>query len=69
MTRSQLLDSVWSYDSITESNVVDIYIHYLRNKIDKGFDKKLIRTVRGMGYAIRAEGRERALRTRPRGSV
>jgi DNA-binding response OmpR family regulator len=55
MTRSQLLDSVWSYDSITESNVVDIYIHYLRNKIDKGFDKKLIRTVRGMGYAIRAD--------------
>ena len=40
---------------ITESNVVDIYIHYLRNKIDKGFDRKLIRTVRGMGYAIRAD--------------
>ncbi|MFN8616330.1 MAG: response regulator transcription factor [Dehalococcoidia bacterium] len=55
MSRSQLLDSVWSYDSVTESNVVDIYIHYLRNKIDKGFDRKLIRTVRGMGYAIRAD--------------
>ncbi len=55
MTRSQLLDTVWSYDSITESNVVDIYIHYLRNKIDKGFDKKLIRTVRGTGYAIRTD--------------
>ncbi|MGE3073732.1 MAG: response regulator transcription factor [Dehalococcoidia bacterium] len=53
MTRSQLLDAVWSYDAITESNVVDIYIHYLRNKIDKGFDNKLIRTVRGTGYAIR----------------
>jgi DNA-binding response OmpR family regulator len=53
MTRSQLLDTVWSYDSITESNVVDIYIHYLRNKIDKGFDNKLIRTVRGTGYSIR----------------
>ena len=52
MTRSQLLDAVWSYDAVTESNVVDIYIHYLRNKLDKGFDKKLIRTVRGMGYAI-----------------
>ena len=53
MTRSQLLDSVWSYDVLTESNVVDIYIHYLRNKIDKEFEKKLIRTVRGAGYAIR----------------
>ncbi|MCC6959342.1 MAG: response regulator transcription factor [Dehalococcoidia bacterium] len=55
MSRSQLLDSVWSYDSTTESNVVDIYIHYLRNKIDRGFDRKLIRTARGMGYAIRAD--------------
>jgi len=55
MSRSQLLDSVWSFDAMTESNVVDIYIHYLRNKIDKGFDRKLIRTVRGMGYAIRAD--------------
>jgi len=55
MTRSQLLDAVWSYDSITESNVVDIYIHYLRNKVDKGFDVKLLRTVRGMGYSIRAD--------------
>jgi DNA-binding response OmpR family regulator len=35
--------------------VVDIYIHYLRNKVDKGFDKKLLRTVRGMGYSIRAD--------------
>jgi DNA-binding response OmpR family regulator len=55
MSRSQLLDSVWSYDAVTESNIVDIYIHYLRNKVDKGFDKKLLRTVRGMGYSIRAD--------------
>jgi len=54
MTRSQLLDRVWNYDVLTDSNVVDIYIHYLRNKIDKGFDEKLIRTVRGVGYALRA---------------
>ena len=52
---AQLLDSAWSYDAVTESNVVDIYIHYLRNKIDKGFDKKLLRTVRGVGYASRAD--------------
>jgi len=55
MTRSQLLDAVWSYDAVTESNIVDIYVHYLRNKVDKGFDKKLLRTVRGMGYSIRAD--------------
>ena len=55
MTRSQLLDAVWSYDAVTESNIVDIYVHYLRNKVDKGFDKKLLRTVRGLGYSIRAD--------------
>jgi heavy metal response regulator len=54
LTRSQLLDRVWSYDMLTESNVVDIYIHYLRNKIDRDFEQKLIRTVRGVGYALRA---------------
>jgi DNA-binding response OmpR family regulator len=34
------------------TNVVDIYIHYLRNKIEKGFSNKLVRTVRGVGYSI-----------------
>lgn len=53
MTRSRLLDTVWSYDVLTDSNVVEMYIHYLRNKIDRDFDEKLIRTVRGVGYAIR----------------
>lgn len=53
MTRSRLLDTVWNYDVLTDSNVVEMYIHYLRNKIDKDFDEKLIRTVRGVGYAIR----------------
>lgn len=54
LTRSQLLDRVWSYDVLTESNVVDIYIYYLRNKIDRDVEPKLIRTVRGVGYALRA---------------
>jgi DNA-binding response OmpR family regulator len=54
MSRSQLLDRIWSYDILTESNIVDIYIHYLRTKIDKEFDEKLIRTVRGVGYSLRA---------------
>jgi two-component system response regulator MprA len=53
MTRSRLLDIVWNYDVLTDSNVVEMYIHYLRNKIDRDFDQKLLRTVRGVGYAIR----------------
>lgn len=54
LSRSQLLDRVWNYEMLTESNIVDIYIYYLRKKIDHGFEPKLIRTVRGAGYAIRS---------------
>ncbi len=53
MTRSRLLDTVWNYEVLTDSNVVEMYIHYLRNKIDRDFEQKLIRTVRGVGYTIR----------------
>jgi len=53
-TRSQLLDRAWSYEISAESNVVDIYIHYLRNKIERDAEEKLIKTVRGVGYAIRS---------------
>jgi DNA-binding response OmpR family regulator len=53
LTRSQILDHVWQYDRDFASNVVDIYIHYLRNKIDKGFKNQLIHTVRGVGYTLR----------------
>ncbi len=52
LTRAQMLDHVWGYDFSSLTNVVDIYIHYLRNKVDRGFGKKLIRTVRGVGYTI-----------------
>ena len=52
LTRQQILDQVWGYDYETMTNVVDIYIHYLRNKIEKGFGNKLVRTVRGVGYSI-----------------
>jgi heavy metal response regulator len=53
LTRTQILDHVWSYEFATMTNVVDIYIHYLRNKVDaKDFPTKLIRTVRGVGYSI-----------------
>lgn len=54
LTRTQILDHVWGYDLDTLSNVVDIYIHYLRDKIDRGFARPLIKTVRGVGYRIEA---------------
>ncbi len=53
LSRSQILDHVWQYDREFASNVVDIYIHYLRNKIDRGFISPLIHTVRGVGYTLR----------------
>jgi len=53
LSRSQLLELVWNYDILSESNIVDIYIYYLRKKIDHDFEHKLIRTVRGAGYALR----------------
>lgn len=52
MTRDQILEHVWGYDYSPTANVVDIYIHYLRRKIDKAHKQKLIRTVRGVGYSI-----------------
>jgi DNA-binding response OmpR family regulator len=54
LTRTQIVDAVWRYDLDALSNVVDIYIHYLRDKIDQGFSHALIKTVRGVGYKIEA---------------
>ncbi len=53
LTRSQIADHVWDYDFDYDSNVVDVYVRYLRNKIDKGFDVPLIHTVRGYGYVMK----------------
>lgn len=53
LTRGQIIESVWQYDQEFSSNVVDIYIHYLRKKIDTGFPRRLIHTVRGVGYMLR----------------
>ena len=50
--RTQIMDHVWGYDFVAASNVVDVYIGYLRRKIDDGFERKLIHTVRGAGYKI-----------------
>ena len=52
VTRTQMLDHVWGYDYATDSNLVDVYMAYLRRKVDRADDRKLIRTVRGVGYAI-----------------
>jgi DNA-binding response OmpR family regulator len=54
LSRTQIADNVWRYDTDTVSNVVDIYIHYLRDKIDRGFQRQLIKTIRGIGYRIDA---------------
>ncbi len=54
LSRTQIVDAVWRYDLDALSNVVDIYIHYLRDKIDQGFARPLIKTVRGVGYKIEA---------------
>ncbi|GAC1503283.1 MAG: response regulator transcription factor [Ktedonobacteraceae bacterium] len=54
LTRTQIIDAVWRYDMDALSNVVDIYIHYLRDKIDEGAARPLIKTMRGVGYKIEA---------------
>lgn len=54
-SREQILNEVWGYDFVGETNVVDVYIRYLRQKVDKGFGLKLIHTVRGAGYLLREE--------------
>lgn len=50
VTRDQILNQVWGYDYIGETNVVDVYIRYLRTKIDDRFNVKFIHTIRGVGY-------------------
>ena len=52
VTRDQILDSVWANYRFTSSNVVDVYIRYLRKKVDHGHDAQLIRTVRNRGYVL-----------------
>lgn len=55
MTREQLLERVWKYESATETNVVDVYVRYLRGKLDLPGQASYIRTVRGVGYTMRDE--------------
>jgi DNA-binding response OmpR family regulator len=52
-TRDELFNGVWGSDFLGDSNLIDVYIRYLRGKIDDGHDDKLIQTVRGVGYALK----------------
>lgn len=54
LSRDQILERVWGYDAEPEGNVVDLYIHYLRRKLDRRGVPSIIRTVRGVGYLISA---------------
>lgn len=55
LTREQILNEVWGYSYIGETNVVDVYIRYLRAKIDEAFQKKYIHTIRGVGYYVKED--------------
>ncbi len=55
ISREQILNKVWGYDYIGETNVVDVYIRYLRTKIDDKYGVKLIHTIRGVGYFAKDE--------------
>ena len=54
-SREKIENHIWNFDYEGGTNVVDVYIRYLRKKIDEGYDKKLIHTVRGRGYVLREE--------------
>ncbi|MBC6476663.1 MAG: response regulator transcription factor [Hormoscilla sp. GM7CHS1pb] len=56
LTRVQILEKVWSYDFMGDSNIIEVYIRYLRLKLEANQEKRLIQTVRGVGYVLRSEG-------------
>ena len=53
VTREQIESNVWNIDNDIASNVVDVYIRFLRKKIDEGFEHKMIQTIRGVGYILK----------------
>ena len=55
LSRDKMMNHIWNYDYEGGSNIIDVYIRTLRNKIDAGFEVKLIQTVRGLGYVIKDE--------------
>ena len=55
LTRTQMIEHVWNYDFDTMTNIIDVYVNYLRKKIDSDREPKLIHTVRGVGYVLKEE--------------
>lgn len=53
LTRTMILEHVWGYDFDTSSNIIDVHINRLRSKIDKDFERKLIHTIKGVGYVLK----------------
>lgn len=53
LTRTMIAENVWDYSFDSFTNIIDVYVNYLRNKIDREYDKKLIHTVRGSGYVLK----------------
>ncbi len=55
LTRSMIAEQVWDYTFDSFTNIIDVYVNYLRKKVDRDFDKKLIHTVRGVGYVLKED--------------
>ncbi|MCM0647896.1 response regulator transcription factor [Clostridium swellfunianum] len=55
LSRDKILETVWGFDYFGDTNVVDVYVRYLRSKIDDKYNKKFIHTIRGVGYMIKYE--------------
>lgn len=53
LTRQQILEEVWGYGYVGNTNIVDVYVRYLRSKIDEKIGRKYIHTIRGIGYVVR----------------
>ena len=53
LTRTRIAEHVWDYNFDTFTNVIDVYVNHLRKKIDKSYSKKLIYTLRGVGYVMK----------------
>jgi DNA-binding response OmpR family regulator len=62
LSRTQIADHVWDYDFVSMSNVIDVYVGYLRRKLADGREPRLLHTVRGTGYRLRAPGHDRPAR-------
>ena len=55
VTRNMIAEKVWEHSFESFTNIIDVYVNYLRKKVDKGFDHKMIQTVRGQGYVFRPQ--------------